>query len=103
LAQDSFLDLIVTPTSLSIGGTFNGYATLIMKLLTFYRWSHVTVLLQAKTATTFYSVLANTLISRAKTRQENKHLFAIDLFTFENAEQSMAAGLDYAKKRSRGI
>ncbi|OQV23705.1 Atrial natriuretic peptide receptor 1 [Hypsibius exemplaris] len=102
LAQDDFLDNNITPTAMAIGGTFRGYAVILLRILAFYRWSHVTLLLQTRTQTTFYNLMASTLLDRAKGENIYNFLFSMDCYSFDNAvPQSMADALDYASKRSR--
>jgi hypothetical protein len=81
-----------------MGGTFRGYAVVVTRLLLFYQWRHVTILLQAKTITTAYSVLASTLLDYSRSAKT----FEMDSYTFEPDNKSMANALIYAKKRSRG-
>jgi hypothetical protein len=81
-------------------GSYIQYATFLMKLLHFHHWSHVTLLVQDKTVTTFYKVIASEMLGFA--RPKNNNTLNIEMFTFNPVNISMKNALIYAKTRSRG-
>ncbi|OQV14297.1 hypothetical protein BV898_11532 [Hypsibius exemplaris] len=100
-SADDFVDKEKSPTGMATGGTLRGYTEFTLRLCIFHRWFHITVLLQTKAFSSFYSEIAGFLL-RVAAEYSGRYHFDVNLNMFDLVDESMIAGLNHAKHRSRG-
>ena len=86
--------------AVALGGTTFGYARVVLVILIFYAWNHVTVIVEANTATPFYGDVGAGLRDNGRLA---KRPLALELFTVDcRSNERIQEVLAIAKQRSRG-
>ncbi|OQV12907.1 hypothetical protein BV898_12829 [Hypsibius exemplaris] len=95
-------------TAVAVGGTLIGYGRIVLDILTYFAWYHVSILVDTNALSVFYRNLANLLLDqrellasarpRANNQTFNFLLYSLDM----TSNSSINTVVTLAKQKSRG-
>ncbi|XP_055350615.1 atrial natriuretic peptide receptor 1-like [Paramacrobiotus metropolitanus] len=99
LGQSELINTKWYPNSLTMGATYDSQVNALFSLLRYFKWKHVTVLLDTEATTIIYGMINKAIRRLAATTTFNDTLETV---TFKgSSQQTMVQSLDIARKRSR--
>lgn len=87
-------------TAIAIGGSLIGYAKVVLETMRSFAWRQATILVEMKTIITFYQDLSKQLMDSAAAAES---FFRLEMYPLvDDSNDTLYAGLRFAKQRSRG-